>query len=250
VLARHEIVNDRIGDVPIAVTYCSLCDAARVFDRRVDDRTLTFEVSGRLYPNDLVMVDTQTDSLWPQILGKALHGPLAGQQLAPIRAPVTTGQAWRRLHSRSRVLSRPKRFRQGAYAPRTGDHSSRLQTVFDRVNLDPRLNPQTLVFGVQRGNDALAIRLEDLERVETTVATVDQEPMLFAYVLDHPVAWWLDDHEITIKGETSRTTEGQLVDPWTGTIDDPPLDWAQGLACDWGAWAAFAPGTRLWHENE
>jgi hypothetical protein len=41
-----------------------------------------FDVSGRLYRNDLVVEDDQTGRLWPQIPGKALHGPLAGSELS------------------------------------------------------------------------------------------------------------------------------------------------------------------------
>ena len=35
VLTWHEIVNDTVGGVPVAVTYCPLCNASIVFDRRV-----------------------------------------------------------------------------------------------------------------------------------------------------------------------------------------------------------------------
>jgi len=41
VLTWHEIANDVVGGVPVAVTYCPLCNAAIVFDRRVDGRTLS-----------------------------------------------------------------------------------------------------------------------------------------------------------------------------------------------------------------
>jgi len=39
VMTFHEIVNDRFGDRPVLVTYCPLCNAAIVFDARVDGRT-------------------------------------------------------------------------------------------------------------------------------------------------------------------------------------------------------------------
>lgn len=60
----HEIVNDRIGGVPIAVTYCPLCNSAVAFDRRTDHGTLEFGTSGALYQSALVMYDRQTESLW------------------------------------------------------------------------------------------------------------------------------------------------------------------------------------------
>ena len=48
ILVWHEIVNDELGGRPIAVTYCPLCNSCVVFDRRVDDRVLTFGTTGNL----------------------------------------------------------------------------------------------------------------------------------------------------------------------------------------------------------
>lgn len=70
ILTRHEIVNDRYGDVPVAVTFCPLCNTALTFDRRVDGEVLRFGVSGLLRKSDLVMWDDATTSLWQQITGE------------------------------------------------------------------------------------------------------------------------------------------------------------------------------------
>ena len=56
-LIRHEIVNDVLAGIPVAVTYCPLCNTALVFDRRVGERVLDFGTSGNLRKSDLVMWD-------------------------------------------------------------------------------------------------------------------------------------------------------------------------------------------------
>ena len=81
ILTRHEIVNDRFGDVPVAVTYCPLCNTAIAFDARVDGQALRFGVSGLLRNSDVVMWDEGTTSLWQQITGEAVVGEFAGTQL-------------------------------------------------------------------------------------------------------------------------------------------------------------------------
>jgi hypothetical protein len=53
----HEIVNDTIGDIPVTVTYCPLCNSAVAFDRRVDGRVLDSGTCGMLYQSALVMYD-------------------------------------------------------------------------------------------------------------------------------------------------------------------------------------------------
>ena len=46
ILVWHEIVNDAIGAVPFAVTFCPLCGTGIVYDRTVDGTVLEFRVSG------------------------------------------------------------------------------------------------------------------------------------------------------------------------------------------------------------
>ncbi len=81
ILTWHEIVNDVVGGVPIAVTFCPLCNAAVVFDRRVDGRTLEFGTTGKLRNSDLVMYDRETESWWQQFLGEAIVGAMTGKRL-------------------------------------------------------------------------------------------------------------------------------------------------------------------------
>src|SRR5687768_14424070 len=59
ILTWHEIVNDVVGAVPVAVTYCPLCNAAIVFRRELDGTVLEFGTTGRLRNSDLVMYDRQ-----------------------------------------------------------------------------------------------------------------------------------------------------------------------------------------------
>ena len=84
-LLIHEIVNDRIGDVPVAVTYCPLCNSGLSFDRRIRTagkvQTLTFGVSGMLRHNDMVMYDHQSESWWQQATGTAILGALNTTEL-------------------------------------------------------------------------------------------------------------------------------------------------------------------------
>ena len=74
ILIWHEIVNDEFGDVPVAVTFCPLCNSAITFDRRVDGETLRFGVSGFLINSDLVMWDDVTQSWWQQFTGEGIVG--------------------------------------------------------------------------------------------------------------------------------------------------------------------------------
>ncbi len=108
----REIINDMLGDVPIAATWCHLCHNTVVYDRRVDEQTLTFAVSGKLWKHNLVMIDSETSSLWSHFLGKAMDGSMQGKKLQAIPSKLTTWGDWRREHQETTVLAMPRRIRQ------------------------------------------------------------------------------------------------------------------------------------------
>jgi hypothetical protein len=81
VLMWHEIVNDTVAGRPVTVTYCPLCNASLVFDRRVAGRILDFGTTGLLRNSDLVMWDRQTESWWQQFSGEAIVGNYVGTSL-------------------------------------------------------------------------------------------------------------------------------------------------------------------------
>lgn len=80
-LMWHEIVNDRIGPHPVAVTWCPLCNSALVFDRAASGRVLSFGVTGKLRFSDMIMYDRETQSWWQQTTGRGIVGEMTGAAL-------------------------------------------------------------------------------------------------------------------------------------------------------------------------
>src|SRR5216683_793959 len=76
ILNWHEVVDDSVGDMPIAVTYCPLTASGIVYDRSLHGKQLTLGVSGQLYQGNLLFYDRQSESLWSQIQGQALTGEM------------------------------------------------------------------------------------------------------------------------------------------------------------------------------
>lgn len=105
ILTRHEIVNDEIAGIPVAVTFCPLCNAAVVFKRTVDGQTLRFGVSGNLRNSDLIMWDDKTLSWWQQFTGEAIVGRKTGTQLELIPAPLVSWADFKVAYPDGRVLS-------------------------------------------------------------------------------------------------------------------------------------------------
>lgn len=128
VMNVHEVVNDTLGGVPIAVTYNVPCDSIVVFDRRADggdsdgrgsESPLIFGHSGLVYDSNLLMYDRRSapdaaspaaagggESLWCQLLGEAVSGPRKGEKLRMLPASRTTWAAWSKSHPQTSVLDR------------------------------------------------------------------------------------------------------------------------------------------------
>lgn len=106
ILLWHELVNDQMGETPILVSFCPLCNSAIVFDRRVDGEPHTFGVASFLRHNGMVMYDRQTDSLWQQLTGEAIVGTLTGRQLDPLPSRVVPFAVFAASHPEGRVLNR------------------------------------------------------------------------------------------------------------------------------------------------
>ena len=88
ILIWHELVNDRIGDLPVLASFCPLCNAAVAFDRRVEGEIAEFGVTGLLRHSDMVMFDRRTESLWQQLTGEAIVGAHTGKRLAIVASQV------------------------------------------------------------------------------------------------------------------------------------------------------------------
>lgn len=160
VLTVHEIANDTLGGTPILVTFCPLCNASVVYDRRLQhqgrERLLAFEVSGMLRHSDMVMFDRQTETWWQQLTGEALVGELAGAELAVIPSLVISVEEFFQRHPKGQILSRETGIAggEGRYGlnPYTGyDVANGLpyDAFFDQDNLDRRLPPMERVVDVE-----------------------------------------------------------------------------------------------------
>lgn len=106
-LTWHEIVNDVVDGVPVAVTYCPLCNSALTFDRRVGDAVLEFGVSGKLRNSDMIMYDRQTESWWQQATAEGIVGEYTGTTLAALPSWMESWAAFRERNPDGLVMAEP-----------------------------------------------------------------------------------------------------------------------------------------------
>lgn len=166
ILIWHEIVNDQIGETPVTITFCPLCNTTLAFDRRFEGRVLDFGTTGRVRHSDLVMYDRQTETWWQQATGRAIVGELAGGQLKFIGAPVVSWRDVKANFPHAQVLSRQTGFRrsygQNPYRGYDRIGNSPMRRLFQRV-LDDRLEAMERVVTVSVGSVSAAYPFSFLE---------------------------------------------------------------------------------------
>ncbi|HSF94799.1 MAG TPA: DUF3179 domain-containing protein [Thermohalobaculum sp.] len=151
-LMWHEIVNDEAGGVPVAVTFCPLCNSGLIFDRRLDGVVLEFGVSGMLRHSDMIMYDRQTHSWWQQFQGRAIVGTLTGETLTALPALLESWESYRSENPDGLVMARPGgHMRAYGMNPYTGYDSGR---PFLYRGEDPPHGIQPLARVVRVGNRA------------------------------------------------------------------------------------------------
>lgn len=110
-LIWHEIVNDEVGGLPVAVTFCPLCNSGITFVREVDEGVLTFGVSGKLRFSDMVMFDRETESWWQQAVGVAIVGDMTGTELDTLPSWMESWSEFRDRNPGGLVMDQPAGFR-------------------------------------------------------------------------------------------------------------------------------------------
>ena len=164
ILNWHEIVNDRLGDEPIAITYCPLCGTGIAYLRRVGGRPTTFGVSGLLYNNDLLLYDRATQSLWSQMLAQAISGPLKGEKLTPVALIHTTWADWNARHPDTLVFSAETGFSRDYSRDPYAGYESSPRVMFPTAATSDRFPAKELVLGVELNGARKAYAFSELAK--------------------------------------------------------------------------------------
>lgn len=182
VLVWHEIVNDEFNGAPLSITYCPLCGSGVVFDRRQADKVLDFGVSGLLYNSDMLLYDRQTESLWSQIPGKAISGPLSGQVLTRMPVSHTTWGDWRAAHPDSLVLNRETGHKRDYNADPYEGYERNYSLYFPVSERDRRYHPKELVLALAEEGKAKVWPFAELAETDGTVHdTFAGKPVVIRY---------------------------------------------------------------------
>lgn len=271
ILVWHEIVNDTVGGVPLAVTYCPLCNSAVAVERTVDGRILDFSTSGWVRNSALVMYDRQTGTLWDHFVGEAIIGDLTGTRLVRHAVQTVSFAQLLAVHPDARVLTRDTGARR-SYGLNPYRFYDETATAFGFSGIAPGPYAEKEHFvGVALGDDAVAVRLEGLLAGGVVHLDVAGVPVVVWATpgVASPLSGQLTNagREVGATGvfearvgarrlhferRRDRFVDRESGSTWTvtGTAVAGPLAGSrltpvEHLDTFWFAWTAFHPGTRV-----
>ncbi|MDT8385607.1 MAG: DUF3179 domain-containing protein [Gammaproteobacteria bacterium] len=171
ILNWHEIVNDRFDGEAVVISFCPLCGTGTAF-RPGQGKAKTFGVSGLLYNSDLLLYDRETESLWSQILAKAVSGTLHGERLQLLPLEHTTWRDWRERYPGTLVLSTDTGHRRDYNRSPYAGYETSGGLYFPVTRIDPRYHPKEQVIGIEIGGRFKAYPFGELAR--TTGEVIDE----------------------------------------------------------------------------
>ena len=267
---RHEIVNDIVGGQPIVVSLCPLTSTGMVFDGQgKDGNRITAGVSGLLFNSNLIMYDRRdNETLYPQMLYRAVEGATVGDELKLLPVVETTWRYWKQLYPDTKVVS-------GSSGPYTtypyGNYrvpnTAPFVTPFPAPQDNPTIGlfaPKEMTLGIRFGEIAKAYPFRIMGAGAIINDTVANNPILVIFYareqLAIPYSRNVGGQTLTFAnadspdplypfllkdGETSTTwnLKGEAID---GPLKGQRLEQMPAHNAFWFAWATFWQHTGIY----
>ncbi|GJM04784.1 MAG: hypothetical protein DHS20C09_07750 [marine bacterium B5-7] len=219
----HEIVNDKFDDQAVLITYCPLCFSGIAFNPVFNGKRHFFGVSGLLYNSDVLLYDRQTESLWSQIMSKAISGKYVNQVMETFPVVNTTLRAWLAKHPDSLILSKETGYARNYEADPYFKYRQSNELMFSVKFRSQGYHPKELVLGISLNDISKAYPLSELSRAD-------------GFIKDN------------IAGKEIYISYNK--DEQSGIISDSDCKLLPAITMFWFAWYAFNPETEIFDASK
>ena len=255
----HEMANDVVGGVPVSLAYCTLCGSAILYGTKFGDTTFTFGSSGLLYRSNKLMYDHQTKSLWAELHGRPVVGPLVKRNIQLEYLPViqTSWKAWRTAHPETKVLSLETGYKRD-YSPGAayGKYFDSDETMFPVPFYDRSIQPKEWVYGITVGGVPKAYPLrafpgnhvinDSLGGKRIVILSEGDDLSVRAYERGAVIFETREGSAaLDSQGRTWEVKEEYLEQAGTGSR----LSRLPGHLAYWFGWYAFFPETKIYRSD-
>lgn len=274
IMTWHEIVNDQVGDRPLTITFCPLCNTGIAFEREFDQYVLDFGTTGRLRYSNLIMYDRQTETWWQQASGKGLAGEFAGRQLSFYPVTMVSWKDFKTAYPEGLILSRDTGYNR--------PYGNNPYPGYDNINSKPGLfrGPETpdklpalaRVLTIELENEAVAYPFNVLQDEQVINDSFAGEDIVIFWesgtssALDAPTVAGgkdvgaanafkreIDGRTLSFVWDGNAIIDEQTGSDWNlfGIAEEGPLSGTHlepliAINHFWFSWAAYKPDTRIY----
>lgn len=167
ILNYHEIVNDFFLKKAVVISYCPLCGSGIGYSANIEGINTTFGVSGLLYNSDVLLYDRETNSLWSQLLSKAISGERKGIELDMLPVNHTTWQGWKKQYPDTVVLSDKTGFKRDYSRTPYGNYDKSQSLYFPVSQLNKDYHPKEYVLGLKLSGKTKVYPFAELSKIKS-----------------------------------------------------------------------------------
>ncbi len=245
-IVYHHQIRDSLGNLPIMVTYCSVCRTGRIFSPEVNGKQETFRLVGMDYFNAM-FEDESTGSWWQQATGEAIAGPLKGQKLMDLEVLQMSASTFFSYFPHGSIMEADPVFlsKYDSLGKYERGKSDRKLTGTDPYSW----NEKSWVIGVELKDNEKAYDWNQLKETQSIRDQTSQQDVLLLLAKDTQsfVAFELPEQS----GPYSWTGDTLYLDSstylFTGKSMDPnkpDLKRLKAYQEFWHSWKTFRPGTK------
>ena len=258
-IGYHHQVRDTVGQMPLMITYCTVCRTGRVFSPALDGKLEDFRLVGMDHFNAM-FEDATTKSWWQQATGVSVAGPLKDHRLTELPSQQLTLAEWLHQYPNSAILQPDTLFKKHYDALALYDNGTIEGGLEHRDSASWK--PKSWVVGIRTGDGtktsaghAKAYDWNDLIRQQLIQDTIGQTPVILLLNSDstsfHVWNRKVENETLTF---TKAPDQPLLVDNtgahWDldghcldGRFKDQQLQSLQSYQEFWHSWNHFHPST-------
>ncbi|MEM7373211.1 MAG: DUF3179 domain-containing protein [Bacteroidota bacterium] len=255
----HEIVNDDVNGLLVAITYCPLTGTGIGWGRRIFNFPSTFGVSGFLFNTNLMPYDRFSRSTWSQQRLECVHGNMIGSRPLTYTLTMTTFRSWKQAFPNSKIMNANTGFDRRYSEYPYGFYRSRDELLYYPVsNLDTRLPAKEWVLAVLMHDHPKAYQFnEEKDGTEIIPDVINDTSLLIVRSKrDHYIVAFLPSEEVEFTAiqdglpAIMSDEKGNIYDLLGRVIDGPDkgMKLAKPVAMMgyWFSWGSFYPEIEIY----
>jgi len=258
ILDWHEIVNDEMGDLFFAITYCPLTGTGIGWNRKLGAEPTTFGVSGLLYNSNLMPYDRQSSSTWSQQQLECVNGTRRGEHSENFYLIETTLATWRKSFPSADIMNGNTGFDRTYNFYPYGNYRTTPELIFPVSNEDQRLPAKERVLGVLSEDEQIVFRFnkagKGIELINTTLG--DKQVIVLRSFDDQFITAFIKTEDLQFESlqdqfpavmkdniDNMYDLAGRII---SGPNKGDKLERAKSFMGYWFSWPSFYPDIEIY----